>query len=69
MVEIVNPFKPWWPGDSRVEPFMLTLSDELHKTKHGLSQESRTTIYNRAYEAVYAAICKYDNKREAQDGR
>ena len=37
-----------------VEPYMIKISKTLDK--HNLTQERRTDIYNRCYEAVYAAI-------------
>ena len=56
-IHITNPPKPWWPGDVRVEPFMKQVNEALDRAK--LPRENRTDIYNRAYEAVYHAICKY----------
>lgn len=49
--------KPWWSGDSRVEPFMHKVSDELRK--YELPESVLTSIYNRCYESVYEAIRKY----------
>lgn len=60
---IENPPKRWWEGDPRVEPFMIPVKDELHK--HGLERSVRASIYNRAYEAVYAAIKKFDDSAAA----
>ena len=58
MIEIKNPTKMWWGGDKRVEPFMGRVSQALDRS--GLEGEKRTDVYNRAYEAVYEAIKKYD---------
>lgn len=50
--------KPWWPGDSRVEPFMARVRQALER--NGIEKPASTDIYNRAYEAVYEAIVKFD---------
>ena len=55
---IVNPFKMWWSGDKRVEPFMNEITDTIKKYHKWPSSEF-TDIYNRAYEAVYNAIKEY----------
>lgn len=57
---IKNPPKSWWPGDSRVEEFMLPVADAIKRHVKWPSPEF-TDIYNRAYEAVYNAIKKYDS--------
>lgn len=59
-IEIKAPAKMWWSGDSRVEPFMGEVNNALNRS--GLEGQKRTDVYNRAYEAVYAAIIKYDGK-------
>jgi len=48
------PCKPWWPGDARVEPFMGKVRAAIKK--HVKDPDVVADIYNRAYEAVYAAI-------------
>ena len=58
---IINPTKQWWPGDNRVEQFMEPVSDAI-KRYHDWPSSEYTDIYNRAYEAVYAAIKKYDKE-------
>jgi hypothetical protein len=50
--------KSWWSGDNRVEEFMSNVSATLDK--YNLERDTHTDIYNRAYEAVYDAIRKYD---------
>ncbi len=55
----VDPPNPWWPGDNRVEEFMEPVSDAIKKY-HKWPSPEYTDIYNRAYEAVYAAIKKYE---------
>lgn len=59
--------KSWWPGDERVEPYMLNLYNTLNK--YNLDTSTKTDIYNKAYEAVYAAIKDYatDKKEAEQD--
>ena len=61
-VEIKSPAKSWWSGDKRVEEFMPKVSAVLDK--HMEKGPERTDIYNRAYEAVYAAIKKYADGEE-----
>lgn len=58
--------KSWWSGDSRVEKFMGPVSDAIDR--HVPKGDARTDIYNRAYEAVYAAIYDYA-QIEYMDGR
>ena len=58
--EIKDPPKSWWSGDSRVEPFMHELNEAIKRA--GLNGSAKTDVYNRAYEAVYNAIIKYDGK-------
>ena len=53
-----NAPKPWWPGDKRVEQFMHPVREVLQRRE--IENEASVDIYNRAYEAVYAAILKYD---------
>lgn len=50
--------KPWWPGDERVEEFMLPVAAVLQKYLPYPSKEY-AHCYNRAYEAVCAAIFHY----------
>jgi hypothetical protein len=50
----LNPPRPWWKGDIRVEPFMKPINDALKK--HNIADSARIEIYNRAYEAVFMAI-------------
>ena len=59
----VNPMPMWWSGDPRVEPFMREVDKALDRSGKKLENNERTDIYNRAYEAVYAAIEKYDRKK------
>lgn len=54
--------KQWWSGDKRVEPFMSKVAAELDKT--GLPPGTKTSIYNRCYEAVYEAIREYADGRQ-----
>lgn len=58
-VEIKNPMKSWWSGDPRVEPYMSKVSAAIDR--HITDKNARTDIYNRAYEAVYAAIKDFSN--------
>ena len=51
-------------GCSRVEPFMHKFW--LALSKIDLDDEIKTTLYNRAYEAVYAAIEKYDTSNTCE---
>ena len=62
---ITNPAKPWWPGDVRVEKFMEPVSAAI--SRHLPRGREWTDIYNRAYEAVYAAI-KSTSKEEPTEG-
>lgn len=62
-VNIEYPIKSWWPGDERVEEFMQPVSDAIQRHIPWPSQEY-TDIYNRAYEAVYNAIQKYDAEKK-----
>ena len=52
-------------GCSRVEPFMHKF--RLALSKIDLDDEIKTTLYNRAYEAVYAAIEEYDTSNTCQE--
>lgn len=52
--------KPWWPGDKRVEPFMKDVQSTIKKHVH--EKSAAIDIYNRAYEAVHAAIKVYGDK-------
>ena len=54
----VKPYKFWWCGDIRVEEFMPGVREAIERNIPG----GNTDIYNRAYEAVYSAIIKYDRK-------
>lgn len=62
-VEIKNPPKPWWPGDSRVEKYMKEVSNAIDRH---ISGDARVDIYNRAYEAVYKAIKDYSSELSAE---
>lgn len=52
------PPKTWWEGDERVEEFMPRVAEAIRR-HHKSPSDEFTDIYNRAYEAVYAAIKKY----------
>lgn len=52
----VTPLKSWWKGDTRVEPYMSKVNEAIERSGKKLTQDERTDIYNRAYEAVYKAI-------------
>ncbi len=54
--------KSWWSGDPRVEEFMPAVSEAIERNLSG----GNTDIYNRCYEAVYAAIKKYADKKAGQ---
>ena len=56
----INFYPTWWSGDPRVEPFMSKVREAIDR--NNIQQPARTDIYNRAYEAVYDAIKKYDRK-------
>lgn len=56
--------KSWWQGDTRVEPFMEPVNEALDRS--GLKGEKRTDVYNRAYEAIHAAIIQYGEDPEIQ---
>lgn len=59
----VKPTKSWWAGDNRVEKFMPKVSAAIERSGASLTQDQKTDIYNRAYEAVYAAILEFDKKK------
>jgi hypothetical protein len=59
IVIITNPPKSWCPGDERVEEFMHPVTEAIRRHIPWPSDEF-TDIYNRAYEAVWNAIIKYD---------
>jgi len=61
-IEIINPPKRYWPGDSRVEKFMSPVSDAIKRHVEWPSAKY-TDIYNRAYEAVYLAIKSMEIKK------
>ncbi len=63
VTQIKNPMKSWWSGDERVEEFMHPVREAIDRNIPG----GNTDIYNRAYEAVYAAIMKYAGPSEASD--
>ena len=46
--------KSWWVGDPRVEPFMGPIAGAI--LRHLPHDKAFTDIYNRAYEAVFAAL-------------
>jgi hypothetical protein len=54
--QIINPPRMWWPGDPRVEPFMPKVAEAI--SRHLPKGDAWSDIYNRAYEAVYAALPK-----------
>lgn len=60
-LEIKMPIKPWWAGDPRVEEFMQPVREAIDRNM----PNGCTDIYNRAYEAVYNAIKKYDRNKIA----
>lgn len=60
VIQIKDPIKTWWSGDSRVEPYMHELAKVLDE--ENIVGPTRTNIYNRAYEAVYKAIIDRDKK-------
>lgn len=47
--------KSWWSGDERVEKFMPPIAAAIKRHIEWPS-DAYTDIYNRAYEAVYAAL-------------
>ena len=61
-IKITKGVKPWWPGDKRVEEFMPPVLESI-KRYHKYPSKEGVDIYNRAYEAVYAAIRKYAEER------
>lgn len=62
---IKDPPKSWWSGDPRVEPFMPPIMEAIQRHLPWPSREF-TDIYNRAYEAVYAAIRRYGDNEAPQ---
>lgn len=62
VIEIKDPIKSWWSGDSRVEPYMPEINQALDRNK--ITGDARTDIYNRAYEAVYAAIKDFSKEQD-----
>ena len=50
-----EPPKSWWPGSPEVEPYMAKVSKTMDKY-FSYNEPGRIDIYNRCYEAVYAAI-------------
>lgn len=61
-MKAVKIVKPWWPGDERVEEFMGPVDAAIRRH----IPEGCTDIYNRAYEAVYYAIKKYDKEGKSE---
>jgi len=57
---IDNPPKPWWPGDKRVEKYMVFVSKELDKLS--ISKAERTRVYNVVYVEIYKAIMDHSHK-------
>lgn len=55
VVKITKPAKSWWPGDERVEKFMPPVAEAIKRHVEWPS-DAYTDIYNRAYEAVFAAL-------------
>lgn len=66
-IKIVDPPKSWWPGDDRVEKFMPPVAAAIKRHVKWPSDEY-TDIYNRAYEAVYAAIQASETERQLTPG-
>lgn len=62
VVIISNPPKLWNPGDPRVEEFMFPVRAAIQRHLPWPSDEF-TDVYNRAYEAVLAAIHKYADEK------
>jgi hypothetical protein len=60
VVEIKDPIRSWWSGDPRVEPYMHKVRAKIEQ--HVKDPNAVTDIYNRTYEAVYAAIKDRDKK-------
>jgi len=58
-----KPNKPWWSGDPRVEPFMPIVHETIKK--YVTDSDHVAEIYNRAYEAVYKAVVKYDGNEKS----
>jgi len=56
---ITNPPKFHWAGDERVEPYMRPVLEAIDRHLDLFGPEF-IDIYNRCYEAVYAAIKEYD---------
>ena len=48
----------WWEGDPRVQPYMGDVAKAIERHIPG----GCTDIYNRAYEAVYNALCDHATK-------
>lgn len=57
-----RPPKPWWIGSPEVEKYMPPVAEAI--LRHLPNGDACTDIYNRAYEAVYRAIC---DRKEDQD--
>lgn len=55
--------KSWWPGDNRVEKYMSKVRVAIER--HVKDSDAITDIYNRAYEAVFAAIKDHDKSHVA----
>lgn len=59
-IDINSPSKSWCPGDEKVEEFMPRVAEAIRRYHKQPSPEF-TDIYNRCYEAVWAAIRKYSS--------
>lgn len=58
--KIENPPQMWWAGDNRVAKYMPPVDKAI--SRHVPRGDAWTDIYNRAYEAVYQAICDYSGE-------
>ena len=57
--------KSWWADDNRVEKYMIPVREAI--LRHIPRGQQFTDIYNRAYEAVYAAIIETEKTLKAED--
>lgn len=57
--------KSWWAGDNRVEKYMPPVKEAI--LRHIPRGPQFTDIYNRAYEAVYAAIIETEKTLKAEN--
>ena len=54
--------KQWWCGSPKVEPFMNDVRSAI--ARHLPDGAAQVDIYNRAYEAVYAALQSIESPRD-----